>query len=653
MEFTPEQLAYAREIDLPCRAVAIPGSGKSATLVHKIARILQEHPEARVCAITFTAEGAAELKRRVAKSMGGTEGGRLVVGTFHSIMLNLAKDALEQRGRSLPRLVSERELDRYVARALERAGIPNQRGLRRKIDALRGSAEHYERLLEGQDIFKLLEKLKREKEGAGEALGDLAKHAAAAVDGLLREERVADFSMLLRWVVHEIEKGDGKVHRLNVRNMIVDEAQDMDALQLQFVLLHWFDGVICDLVGDDDQSIYSFRESLGFEGMKRFSEATGSKDFPLSINFRCAPEILSVAATLIEFNKLRIPKTLTAANRPGGKVGVEAFMDRETELMCVAACVKGEFEEFEKRRSIAILCRTNKPLQLMEGKLESFGVPCKRVGGVGFWDLEPAALLLALLRSVAFSEDSGIAVCLHVSGVQEVTISALRKLGGGSIRQALVEKASDAGVMAPEGSEGAGLLREIATKFRGWVAQSNMSKPGRDDGEGKERTQRSGPEVAIEGCADWLLNAGQETAKGKERDWWVDALDTCVQALCKRSGRLAQRLAAPQRRDEREDDKAAVTLVSMHGAKGLEWDSVYVIACEQDQIPNKSLMTTLEEERRLFYVALTRARVRLRVTHAETTKDGKSSSGTQRVAPSQFIGEFSTARDSSFGISLR
>lgn len=390
----------------------------------------------------------------------------------------------------------------------------------------------------------------------------------------MEEAGASDFADIINLSLEMMRSG--KIKPYGARWMLVDEAQDMDEMQLLWVMEHVKNGTEVTLVGDEDQAIYGFRGSLGYSGMQRFVRESTATTIPLPLNYRCAPEILEPAARLIEFNKDRSDKPILAASKKEGEVVVRLFSSQIQEANAVLAEVQEHPDKW------AIIARNNRQLDAVELALDAAEIPYYRAEK-GFWSGREPSVYLSLLKSVLDSSMVGVHSALQWAGVPNATISQYeasfpKKLALMDDNQVKKNASLEA-------------MSRLARLYLDWQTQIG-DKPG----------------LVLDALEAWMLSFANED-KHRIIGWASEAIQ-------RKSGSVAQRISNLQRENTKES-KEGVGLITMHKSKGLEFPSVWIIGCEDGNIPNPK--TELEEERRLFYVGMTRAKTRLVISSSEET----------------------------------
>jgi len=562
---------------------ACPGSGKTTVLKHRAAFLLASNPDAILCGVTFSRESAGELDRRI-RDEAGNVGARMACGTFHS----LCKRQLDEAGKRWS-AVSEARSDDLLRRAW--AETEKDTGCS----------------LEDAAAF-----VKSIKEQVNPVLPSVKDDPRILVyegyQARLRRTGEMDFADMLVESLRGMQ--DGSVRPVFTRagpvtHMLVDEFQDTDSVQLAWVLEHLRHGVEVTVVGDDDQSIYGWRGSLGFAGMEKFRARTGARHIALDRTFRCAPEILSSAARVIAHNAARVEKRLVTSSKVKGLVRQHQGYSQPNEALTMAQHVARAGRPGEW----GVLARTNRQLDRAEAALTARAVPYRRVGGRSFWtDVIPGRFLSAC-RSLVNGDMAGMDDLLVGFGVDEGTLSHIHTVCRSHEPEAL-ERFLRSGANDVHGHFAN--LRRSVTDWR--------ARLGDDDVRG-----------AIEGIAEVI---GQDTRLFRPEtpiatDQNKRVLKECVDVLSEMDGHLADRVKTIQKGAEGAKDAGddVVHLMTLHASKGLEFDRVWILGCTQGVLP--SAKSPEEEERRLFYVGMTRAKRALHLSYVQSKRSG----------PSMFLGE--------------
>lgn len=551
MELNPFQ---ARAVTTPghCTILACPGSGKTRVLSTRAGHLIENNSLGRLCAVTFTRDAANELLTRILDACGKENTRRLAVGTFHSLAMAQIKRNSNSRP---PRLLGEGE----------------------RMALLRRCWQEHAPKHTFEEVVKCIDAAKAKVSPA--AHSDIALlNVMRGYDQVLRSENAMDFSDLLLEAVRGMQNGD--IKPLPISWLLVDEAQDMDSVQMEWILLHGRSGVEVTLVGDDDQSLYSFRHALGYEGLQEVSFALNSVDLTLPINYRCAPNILAHAAKLIARNPDRAAKNIVAHKTEPGDVLVHRLPTRDDEIEeLTAAMVKGK----KKKEEWAILGRTNALLDTVEVSLSMSGVPYLRSGGKSVWDQAIGGVFSGLLRSLYSDSWTGVANALAFCGVDSSWVNEHSRGTSGRCIDRL-----DAALNGATDERVRKILVSLREGFASWGEQSD-----------KGRTS-----LVVHGVSGFL----SRHCKSHQ----ADLLKRLSESFCRIPGTLGQRLALLSVDKLDKPVSGAIKIVqimTLHASKGLEFDNVWIMGCEEGNLPHTD--STEEEERRLMYVGMTRAKSKL------------------------------------------
>jgi len=554
---------------------ACPGAGKTRVLSARSARILTLSPANKVAAVTFTRDSANELRERIEAQVDGPTKGRLVTGTFHSI----ARRQLIGNHLDGKRLINGGEQVSLINRALNVSGLAG--------------------VITLDDAVEIIENFKstlNPKIGSDEA-GELYR----TYQSILDREGMIDFADLLLLAV--LGMRNGTVTPLTATHLLGDETQDMDEVQYAWIKCHAEQGIITTLVGDDDQSIYGWRHALGYEGMMRFKSEFNAEHITLAHNFRSDAAIIRHADNLIRQNSKRVQKDFVCTSPQDGIVETATHANEINQAKAIAALA-------DDGKEWAVLARTNKILDLVELALISISLPYTRIGSSSLWDRDVAAVYLAFLESLANNNASGVGTVLHWAGIDD------RHMHSMDAQMPLKSALETVSKSLKEGND-----KDPVYKFvKGLIGMVPQWMSLLD--KGRVSLVCGGVALFIEDRVD-----------SRKRP----VLERAASVLSGLEGTLRQRMAFVRRsgkkkNDDKANSKAKVTLMTMHASKGLEFDCVSVASCVEGVSPH--LDSPMDEERRLMYVAMTRARHRL-VLHSFL----QSSDGELSVTPSRFLGE--------------
>jgi DNA helicase II / ATP-dependent DNA helicase PcrA len=562
-----------------CSITACPGSGKTKTLAAKAAFLLNQHK--KVVAVTFTRESAFELRHRIVQLAGEDKIDNLLVGTFHSIdlfMLNPAAAKGSKFGKNI--------LSKMVNKLGDRKWDIATESMRRSYIAHAINESGAE--LDLMESIKAIEIIKAQGSiGFDEPIVQMSQIYNSA---MARNNQI-DFQDILTKTNDYLRSGD--ISPLATDYLLVDEFQDTDIVQYDWVKIHGDHGCIITAVGDDDQSIYGFRRALGYEGVQKFSKDFHAQKIVLGTNYRCHDEILGAADHLIRNNTERIFKNLFAHKGAGGHAEWNYHEDREKEAYaCHQAAIKAQSEGAQ----FAVIARTNRLLKDVELRFIANKTPYVLVSGSSIFEDPVVSLLGTLLAILVKPNKRGVDMLLAWAGIQESDITKIHGVFGDHIRVGATADFNGSGT-----SDGAiAIWRAFAKKVAQW----------------KENIANGRQNMAVEGAIHWLL----ERAKNKQQI----AMINLVAPLFKPGASTIEdrldwiRRKIADQKTKKEPEGWAARLMTAHGSKGLEFDRVWIFGATQDTFPDSD--GSLEEERRLMYVAMTRAKNWLSISISGGTK---------------------------------
>ncbi|MFD0895990.1 UvrD-helicase domain-containing protein [Luteolibacter ambystomatis] len=597
-------------LDGPVLILAGAGTGKTRTVTCRIAHMLEKgvRPE-HVLAVTFTNKAAAEMRERIAGMVSKKAADAMTVSTFHSLCVKLLRGGIEKLG--------------YKRNFAIFSGS-DQTGLLKQLIVRKAGAEEK---IKPEAVLSEISKLKNKGIDPGEHENDFFASLGRAYQNELRAQNAVDFDDLLVLAEQLLrEHHDVRdAFRQQFKRVTVDEFQDTNALQMQ--LLQQLVGPpyhVC-VVGDDDQSIY------GWRGAEVANILQFEKFFPnprvirLEENYRSTHAVLHTANSLIRHNVGRREKILRSTRAGGEPVRLVAMPGDAEEAEFIAEEILADKGTCKRAwEDYAILFRTNGQSRKLEEALRERKIPYRMVGAQSFYDRKEVRDVLAYCQVLA-SPDADVSLLRILNtpnrGIGQTTAvmaTDWSRANHQSVWQALCD---------PQFTDGLGpkaraaiedfVARIAGTKARIEIARENPGdalKAMLDDmdyvpwvGRGcktdNERQQRG------EGIADVIDQLRKHGVKGKDLQSFLDA-----SAL------------ASDRDDDDLEKKQGATLITLHASKGLEFPIVYLVGLEEGILPHKRSIVegTRDEERRLLYVGITRARELLTMTYcAYRTKYGE------------------------------
>ncbi len=617
----------------PLLVLAGAGSGKTRVLTHRIAYLLAtgEARPGEILAITFTNKAAAEMRERVGQLIGRSVRAMWVT-TFHSACARMLRVDAERLGYSKGfTIYDQADSLRMLKRCLTELGVDPKRFPPRAVHAKISGAKNQ------------LVDVSAYTEMQGSVFEEVVAEAFPLYEKRMLEANAMDFDDLLVRTVNAMELFEEvrERWRRTFRHVLVDEYQDTNHAQYRLLQLLAGEHRNLMVVGDDAQSIYGFRHAdvrniLDFE--KDFPEAEVVK---LEQNYRSTQTILSAANALIERNREGLKKELWTEEKGGEPVQLSELTDEHEEARWVAAEIERLGEEHGVERSdVAVFYRTNAMSRVLEDTLNRFDVPYQVIGGTKFYDraeIKDAVAYLSLLVNPA-----------DLVSFQRVVNSPRRGIGG-TTQGKLASHANTTGLPIWEVIERVEEVPGLSGK-----AIKNVSRFYEIMATLRERADEEGPVATLLETA--LNESGYLEALAAERTVEAEGRAENLEALVagaaefdverEREGEsevppleeYLQQISLYSEQDSLKEEQELVTLMTLHNAKGLEYDTVFIVGCEDGAFPHMRALEEggEEEERRLCYVGITRARRRLYMTWArERSLFGRS----ERNLPSRFVDE--------------
>jgi ATP-dependent DNA helicase UvrD/PcrA len=662
----------------PLLILAGAGSGKTRVLTHRLAFLVytDQAQAGEILAITFTNKAASEMRGRVERLLGRSTRGMWLM-TFHAACARILRAEAQRLGYTRQfTIYDQADARRLTKRCMDAVGIDPKRYTPAAINGQISSAKN--RL--------------RDAETYGQEVGSQFEELVAEVYRLYERDllrmNAMDFDDLLFRTVNLLELFAEVRERYatNFRHVLVDEYQDTNHAQYRFLQLlvgggrqapargervHLEGHRNLAVVGDDAQSIYSFRNA-DVRNILDFQE-----DFPdarvvkLEQNYRSTETILSAANAVIANNRGGIAKRLWSELGTGEPIHVRELEDEHAEARFVVGEIERLVDEGASRTEIAVLYRTNAMSRVLEDTLVRREIAYQVIGGTKFYEraeIKDAIAYLSWLanpfdvvsftrvansprrglgqtslsRIVAHSATVGVSVWEaaaapeRIPGLGTAAIKALRRFMG-----TMEELRALAGLPSPDGQAGAGAPARAAAAGEvaageaaegvpvGSLLEDVLSRTGYIEALEAERT------IEAQGRIE---NLEQLVEVGREFDASTEAGTDAEGVGRDRLGVFLQQIALVADADTRSEDEGLVTLMTLHNAKGLEYPTVFIAGCEDGVFPHSRALDEggLEEERRLFYVGITRAMSQLYLTHARR----RAIFGAQAYGlPSRFLAE--------------
>ncbi len=624
----PEQRAAVTCGAGPLLILAGAGSGKTRVLTHRVAYLIRDLgvPPRAILAVTFTNKAAREMKDRLGRLLGSSQLGELTVGTFHAFCARLLRHDGPLVGVDRGFAIYDEGDQRAVLRqAMAEAGVGEKTFAPGAIAATISGAKN--QLLGPADLAQ----------APRSPLERVAANVWPRYDALLRENNAVDFDDLLLLACRLFETSDGALERWQdrYRHILVDEYQDTN--RAQYVLLRYLAGFTQNLtvVGDDDQSIYSWRGAdvrniLDFE-----RDYPGARVVKLERNYRSTQRILDAAWSIVRNNAARMEKRLWTERRGGPSVVVIEAYDERAEAEMIAREIERlqRHGEVKSTKDVAVLYRTNAQSRPIEEVFRAFGLAYQLVGGVSFYQRREVKDVLAYLRLLRNPRDS-----VALARVLNVPPRGI----GDKTRTSLLAFAAAAAIPAAQALPRAEEIADIPARQRTALASfGRLLERLRADVPARELPDLIDEVIGATGYATYLKDG---TPEGEERHENVLELRTVADEFLtlpqdEQLPAFLERVALVSDQDEWKEATPAATLITLHAVKGLEFPIVFLTGMEEAVFPHARSLDSdrqLEEERRLCYVGITRAMDRCYLTYARhRTLFGRTNDN----PPSRFLTE--------------
>jgi DNA helicase-2/ATP-dependent DNA helicase PcrA len=616
-----QQKEAVLHINGPLMIVAGAGSGKTKVLTTRIAHLMHQGVDAfNILALTFTNKAAAEMKERIEKILGNSEARNLYIGTFHSVFARILRGEAYRIGYPNNFTIYDTDDSRSVLKTV--------------INELNLDDKHYKPSVVGNRISSAKNALVGPAEYATDyyiqqedmrANRPAISQIYAAYASRCFKNGAMDFDDLLLKMYELLKNFPEALHKYQhkFKYILIDEYQDTNAVQYQITkLLAAAHENIC-VVGDDAQSIYSFRGAT-IENILQFQKDYDDvKVVKLEQNYRSSQSILNVANEVIRNNKGQIPKNLWTENSAGEKISLVRTMTDNDEGKFTADTIQEQkLRNHYYNRDFAILYRTNAQSRSFEESLRRMGIAYRIYGGVSFYQRKEIKDFLAYMRVIVNTNDEVALMRIINYPARGIGKTTLEKCAIYANEQNItvfevITRAAEFGFKA-------GTLETLTNfvtmirYFQSLLTDKNAYDVAIQVGKHTNITKELFTDKTTEGLARYenlqeLLNSIKE---------WTESPSNDDGEVGEKSlGAYLQQITLLTDADDDKENSDVVKLMTIHAAKGLEFGCVFVAGIEEMLFPNAMSINTreeLEEERRLFYVAITRAKHRLWLTYANT-----------------------------------
>jgi DNA helicase II / ATP-dependent DNA helicase PcrA len=600
----------------PCMLIAGAGSGKTRVLTYRIAYLMQSKnvDPFHIMALTFTNKAAKEMRERI-ENVVGHDAKNLWMGTFHSVFARILRSEAHHLGYPSNFTIYDTDDAKSLIRSIVKElglddNIYKANTIYNRISAAKN------RLISWQEYLANAELMGDDAANMRPELGKIYKTYALRCF----KSGAMDFDDLLfntdKLFKEHLEVLNKYQHRF--RYVLVDEFQDTNLCQYFIIRkLATVRQNIC-VVGDDAQSIYAFRGAditniLNFE-----RDYPDLKVYKLEQNYRSTQNIVNAANSVIKRNRAQIPKNVWTANEEGNLIElIKAVSDNEEGRLVASSIFEEKMQHQLKFSDFVVLYRTNSQSRAIEEALRRMNVKYKVIGGLSFYQRKEIKDLLAYIRYAINQQDE--------ASFRRIINLPKRGIGDSTVDK-IVVAANDHGASIWEilqnptpfvGGRAAGPIEDFVAmikRFNMEAAQKDAYEAAFEIAKGSGLLRELYEDKTVEGLSRYenvqeLLNAIKEFTVNPERE-------------DKTLGAFLQEVSLVTGQDEDKDkDPEKVTLMTIHMAKGLEFKYVYIVGLEEDLFPSQMMLSSradLEEERRLFYVAITRAQKRLFLSYALT-----------------------------------
>jgi len=609
-------------INGPLMIVAGAGSGKTKVLTTRIAHLMANGVDSfHILALTFTNKAAKEMKERIEKILGNTSARSLYIGTFHSVFARILRGEAHRIGYPNNFTIYDTDDAKSVVKTV--------------VNELNLDDKHYKPNV----VYNRISQAKNSLVGPADYANDYhiqqedmrANRPAiaqiyAAYAARCFKNGAMDFDDLLIKMYELLKNHPESLHKFQhkFKYILIDEYQDTNPAQYEIIkLLGAAHENVC-VVGDDAQSIYSFRGAT-IENILQFQKDYDDvKVVKLEQNYRSTQSILNAANEVIKNNKGQIPKNLWTDNSTGEKIRLVRMMTDNEEGKFVADTIQEQkLRNHFNNRDFAILYRTNAQSRAFEESLRRMGIPYTMYGGVSFYQRKEIKDMIAYLRIIINTRDE--------ESLKRIINYPTRGIGKTSIDRAVLA-ANDHNITlwevlerAPEFGFKGGTLEAVENfvlmirSFTSMLATKNAYEVATHVGKQTNLIKELFNDKTTEGLARYeniqeLLNSIKEFTERPDED---GVLEEETKGL----GNYLQQITLLTDADEKDPNADTVKLMTIHAAKGLEFSCVFAAGLEEMLFPNAMAINTreeLEEERRLFYVVITRAKEKLWITYANT-----------------------------------
>ncbi|MDR3119368.1 MAG: UvrD-helicase domain-containing protein [Mediterranea sp.] len=637
-ELNATQRAAVMYNEGPSLVIAGAGSGKTRVLTYKIAYLLECGYEPwNILALTFTNKAAREMKERIGKKVGKERAGRLWMGTFHSVFSRILRTEAIHLGFTPQFTIYDTADSKSMIRSIVREmKLDEKIYLPGNIQARISNAKN--RLISPSAYAASKEIVERDAEARMPAIRDIYSRYRDRC----RQSGAMDFDDLLfyTFILFSDFPEVLKKYSTQFRYILVDEYQDTNYAQHMIVSLLSKENRMLCVVGDDAQSIYSFR-GANIDNILTFPQLyPQTKVFKLEQNYRSTQTIVDAANSLIEKNERQIRKAVFSKKERGEAIGVfQVYSDVEEAELVANKIAKMCRRDNYNHDDFAILYRTNAQSRVFEAAMRKRAIPYKIYGGLSFYQRKEIKDTIAYFRLIANPNDEEAfkrIINYPARGIGNTTLNKIIDTAFDhhiSLWQVITEPATYALDINKGTWSKLQAFRELIETFMDMQHEKNVYEVG------MEVIRKSGIMNEIN-----LDNTPENMSRKENMEELVNSLhDFCAERLEEGNANvslmdfLSEVALLTDQDSDKEEEEKKVTLMTIHSAKGLEFPNVFIVGLEENLFPNGMSgysPLAMEEERRLFYVAITRAEEHCFLSYAKSRfRYGK----TELSSPSRFL----------------
>lgn len=611
-------------VDGPVAVIAGAGTGKTRTIVFRTAFLLSRgiKPE-NILSITFTNKAAREMRDRISSMVGKETCAAMTVSTIHSMCARILRDDIAVLGRE-PKfsIFDTSDQQGLIRRALVDHGLDPKK----------------------HDPYVLLSRISAVKSifppvDADDFADQVLYKIFHAYNTLLEKNNALDFDDLLGFTVRVLNnKKVREKYQERYHYIMVDEFQDINDIQYQIVRHLTGDRKNLYVVGDDDQSIYGWRGAVVDNILEFEEDFPGAKVIMLEQNYRSTGNILAASGALIENNEKRRKKKLWTTGDAGELIGLYGMANDMEEASLVIDMIYTEKQlDRYKYGDFAILYRTNAQSRPFEEKLMRMGISYTMIGGTRFFERKEVKDMTSFLRILANPEDDVALLRVINFPTRGIGASSIEKFQAMALEVKsamfpLIHKAADNADIPIKARDGIKAFMKIMDEARGKLETDGLAETARflfselkiEETFAKLYQDKNEFDRRLDNVREWVNAVA---------DYHYTERNPTIEGFLENVALMTE---------EKEEDidlkEDSVVLMTMHSAKGLEFKVVYIVGAEEKIIPHDRSIKdgTVDEERRLFYVGMTRAKKKLRITYAD---ERRQFGETTRRLPSRFIGE--------------